>query len=134
MSLISKQIEELRAYAADRKGELAKIVSDAADTIETLSEKLSVANMERSSQYYNDGWIPVTERLPDEKDAGILKNFGTSKRSDYVLISIDVNGNQMTSIGCTYDGVWHWDKKYAFPDWEVTAWQPLPDPYEGENR
>lgn len=66
MSLISKQIEELRAYAADRKGELAKMVSDAADTIESLSEKLSAANMERSSQYYNDGWIPVTDRLPEE--------------------------------------------------------------------
>ena len=39
MSLTSKQIEELRAYAADRKGELAKLIADAADTIEELSAK-----------------------------------------------------------------------------------------------
>lgn len=26
-------------------------------------------------------WIPVTERLPEEKDAGILKKLGTEKRS-----------------------------------------------------
>lgn len=61
MSLISKQINDLRAYAKDRKGELAKLVSDAADTIETLSAKLSAANMERSSQYYHEGWIPCSD-------------------------------------------------------------------------
>ena len=43
MSMISKQIDDLRAYAKDRKGELAKLVSDAADTIEMLSAELSVA-------------------------------------------------------------------------------------------
>ena len=42
MSMISKQIDDLRAYAKDRKGELAKLVSDAADTIEMLSAKLSM--------------------------------------------------------------------------------------------
>ena len=43
VSLISKQVDELRSYAADRKGELAKLVSDAADTIEMLSAELSAA-------------------------------------------------------------------------------------------
>ena len=43
MSMISKQIDDLRAYAKDRNGELAKLVSDAADTIEMLSAKLSAA-------------------------------------------------------------------------------------------
>ena len=47
MSLISKQIDELRAYAKDRKGELAKMVNDAADTIELLSAKLSAAVVNR---------------------------------------------------------------------------------------
>lgn len=42
MSLISKQIDELRAYAKDRKGELAKLINDAADTIEMLSAKIQV--------------------------------------------------------------------------------------------
>lgn len=65
MSMISKQIDDLRAYAKDRKGELAKLVSDAADTIEMLSAKLSAANMERSARYYHGGWIPCSERLPE---------------------------------------------------------------------
>ena len=39
MSLITKQIDELRSYASTRKGELAKLINDAADTIEMLSAK-----------------------------------------------------------------------------------------------
>ena len=66
MSMISKQIDDLRAYAKDRKGELAKLVSDAADTIEMLSAKLSAANMERSARYYHGDWIPCSERLPED--------------------------------------------------------------------
>ena len=65
MSLISKQIDDLRDYAKSRYGYLAKIINDAADTIELLSAKLSAANMEQSSAYYNGGWMPCSKRLPD---------------------------------------------------------------------
>ena len=44
--LIRKQIDELRAYAADRKGELAKLIDDAANTIEILSERLYTSQEE----------------------------------------------------------------------------------------
>ena len=74
-------------------------------------------------------WIPVSERLPEEKDAGILKKLGTSKRSDYVLATVEVRNERMTVTACTYDGVWYWNMKYAFPDYEVVAWMPLPEPY-----
>lgn len=40
MRLISNQIDELRAYAKGRKGELAKLINGAANTIEMLSAKL----------------------------------------------------------------------------------------------
>jgi len=65
MSPTSKLIDKLRAYANDRKGELAKLISDAADTIELLSAKLLASNMERSIQYYHGGWIPCSERMPE---------------------------------------------------------------------
>lgn len=67
MSLISKQIDELRAYAKDRKGELAKMITDAADTIEVLSAKLHASQMERSSQYYHGGWIPMSEQYKNKQ-------------------------------------------------------------------
>ena len=75
-------------------------------------------------------WIPCSERLPDEKDAGILKKLGTEKRSEYVLATVEVKGERMTVTACTYDGRWDWNMKYAFPDFKVVAWMPLPEPYK----
>lgn len=77
-------------------------------------------------------WIPVSQRLPNEKDAGILKKLGTEKRSEHVLATVDVDGERMTVTACTYDGKWNWKMKYAFPDFKVVAWQPLPEPWKGE--
>ena len=74
-------------------------------------------------------WIPCSERLPEEKDAGILKKLGTNKRSDYVIATIEVKGERMTVTACTYDGAWDWNMKRAFPDFKVVAWMPLPKPY-----
>ena len=80
----------------------------------------------------HDRWIPVTERMPEEKDAGILKKLGTDKRSDYVLATVEVKGERMTVTACTYDGKWDWNMKYAFPDYKIIAWRPLPEPYKLE--
>lgn len=78
-------------------------------------------------------WIPCSERLPEEKSAGNLKQMGFEKRSEYVLATIEVQGERMTAKVCTWDGKWHWNMKYAFPDFKVVAWMPLPEPYkEGE--
>lgn len=93
---------------------------------------VSRENFEKMRPVEPERWIPCSERLPEERDAGILKKLGTNKRSDYVLITVDVKGERMTSVGCTYDGIWNWDKKYAFPNYEAIAWMPLPEPYKGE--
>jgi len=77
-------------------------------------------------------WIPCSERLPDEKDVGILKMLGTEKRSEYVLATVEVKGERMTVTACTYDGKWDWNMKYAFPDYKIIAWMPLPEPYREE--
>lgn len=95
-----------------------------ADCIQTLKELPSAQPEPR--------WIPCSERMPKEKDAGILKKLGTNKRSEYVLATVEVKGERMAVTACTYDGVWHWDKKYAFPDYKVIAWMPLPEPYRKE--
>ena len=73
-------------------------------------------------------WISCSERLPEEKDAGILKKLGTSKRSEYVLATVEAKGERMTVTACTYDGKWNWNMKYAFPDYKIVAWMPLPEP------
>ena len=114
MSLTSKQIDELRAYAKDRKGELAKLINDAADTIEILSAKLHASQMERSSQYYHGGWIPVSERLPD-------------KEGNY-LITAQPTYNHAKDIRIA-----HWAGRWAgYVKSEIIAWMPLPEPYMEE--
>lgn len=93
---------------------------------------------ERAAEALSEGmqpqWIPCSERLPEEKDAGILKKLGTSKRSEYVLATVEVKGERMTVTACTYDGEWDWNMKYAFPDYKIIAWMPLPEPHRAERR
>ena len=95
----------------------------------TKALDLAISALEKQEA---DRWIPVTERLPEEKDAGILKKLGTNKRSDYVLATVEVKGERMTATARTYDGKWDWNMKYAFPDYKVIAWQPIPKPYTEE--
>ena len=131
MSLISKQIDELRLYAKDRKGELAKLINDAADTIELLSAKLYASQMERSNQYYHGGWIPCSERLPEETG----KYLVTQKEDGDV--GFEVHETMLRIM--RYDNVNGWCIPRHIPEWinekltdVVTAWRPLPEPYKGE--
>lgn len=77
-------------------------------------------------------WIPCSERLPEERHAGILKRLGINKMSDYVIATVEVKGERMTVAACTHDGAWDWNMKYVFPDYEIIAWMPLPEPYREE--
>ena len=127
MSLTSKQIDELRAYAKDRKGELAKLINDAADTIEMLSAKLHASQMERSSQYYHGGWIPVSERLPDKYGAYIV----TYKTDETDIATFDpdrLNKYNGAWSACDANG-FYWLKNKGL---EVIAWMPRPEPYREE--
>ena len=112
MSLTSKQIDELRAYAKDRKGELAKLINDAADTIEMLSAKLHASQMERSSQYYHGGWIPVSERLPEENGEYLVTR---EAKGIYKYVDIVKKTNASGNIAS-----------------DIVAWMPLPEPYREE--
>ena len=87
---------------------------------------------EEPSAQQEPQWIPCNERMPEEKDAGILKKLGIEKRSEDVLATVEVKGERMTITTCTYDGKWYWNMKYTFPDFKVVAWQPIPEPYKGE--
>ena len=93
--------------------------------------KSILGNIERlPSAQPEQRWIPCSERLPEEEDAGILlKKLGIKKNSDYVIATVEVKGKRMTVTACTHDGAWYWKMRNAFPDFKVTAWMPLPKPY-----
>lgn len=125
MSLITELIERLRKEADGYIGKRTKrsvrvkhILREAADTIETLSAKVQAANMERSTAYYNGGWIPVSEKLPEENKTVIAS-------TDYFAIFPEAR--------YTKDG-WEWAYESGADYWEelkyVIAWMPLPAPYE----
>ena len=102
-------------------------------TLDFESGKKVIEHLEQMpSAQPEQRWIPCSERLPEEKDAGILKKLGTSKRSEYVLATVEVKGERMTVTACTYDGEWDWNMKYAFPDYKIIAWMPFPEPYREE--
>lgn len=58
MSLTTKQINELRSYAADRKGELAKLINAAADTIEEFNNSIKNLRIQLRTQ---SRWIPCDD-------------------------------------------------------------------------
>ena len=70
-------------------------------------------------------WIPVSERLPED-------GYG-------VLVTVNGKHNNITFVDALeiaeYDGDFGWIVE-GYPQWtdpNVTAWQPLPEPYkEGE--
>ena len=71
----------------------------------------------------NDDWIPVEERLPEEK-GDITKDFNLFKESLH-LITDGVN-----VIIATFDGGYFRCCDDYVPYTDVTAWQPLPKPYK----
>ena len=87
-------------------------------------------------------WIPVTEKLPDMHDAGILKKLGIKQISDRVYITIEAKRNdggveRITDTDAELrDGEWYSDAlswlKAAEKKIEVTAWMPYPAPYRKE--
>jgi hypothetical protein len=129
--LISRQaaIDALRAAYWDKNIQSAKDDPCIVDAMTDWAiRQIKVLPSAQPQQH----WIPCSERLPEEKDAGILKKHGISKMSKIVLATVEVKGERMTTTACTYDGEWDWNMKYAFPDYKIIAWMPLPLPYKGE--
>lgn len=65
--------------------------------------------------YFGRGWIPVTERLPEENDRYLC------------------NVKSFAFPGCSYLAILHYDKHGGFREGniytdDVTHWMPLPEP------
>lgn len=95
---------------------------------------------EQPTIYADDGWIPVSERLPEEHDSIFAKLKGTDKWREAMFekISDEVNvtikyedGSRKTTTSYTLDGVWEIEKEQRIVKQKVIAWQPLPEPYKG---
>ena len=139
MSMIRKRVKELRNTSDNirilKLDGYAKIISEAADTIETLSAKLAAVNMERSVEGCG-GWIPCNEKMPKEHDSIFAKLKSTDKWRDAMFekTSNEVNvtiefedGKRAVKTLHTIDERWNEGNRGL--KFKVIAWQPLPEPY-----
>lgn len=133
MSMISEQVKELRENAkwfdSISLPKTMNILSQAADTIETLSAKLAANNNE---------WIACEDRLPKEHedfrdifDPDTLAIIDTEHymASDLVQITVyEIDKDEyFVCNDCTVDGKW---SNFGSESFKVVAWQPLPEPYK----
>ena len=110
MSLTSKQIDDLRAYAKDRKGELAKLINDAADTIEMLSSKQPEPK-----------WIPFDEQQPEYRQEILVTIHWHESGEEEYFVQFDTYVDDATL-----------DSNFKIGR-DAFAWMPIPEPYrEGE--
>lgn len=85
---------------------------------------------------YMNPWIPVTERLPEE-DGEYLVTFESGYAEDY---GFDPIGIAPFEVDCEGFGIWQ--ERFhpvslgslgsEWVDIQVTAWRPLPEPYQEE--
>ena len=75
-------------------------------------------------QLHKEEWIPCSERMPEIYE-NVLGQFHVQDEQGIKVC--------MSILSVDYDGRWTDDHDYT-PFGKVIAWQPLPEPYKGEER
>jgi len=116
MSMTEKLIRDLQELRETIDGygfvgrKYVRTVSEAIEMIGEPSEKAKDANMKQSGQYYNGGWIPCNNALPDDGEKVLCTD------GKYVYL-VEFEADLEASFG---------DLVY------IIAWMPLPEPYREE--
>lgn len=88
-----------------------------------------------------DRWIPVTKKMPEEKDSFFAKFWGTDKwneymfrgRSELVEVTVELeDGTRYTDASRTRDGKWDIEMNHGAVKKKVVAWKPMSAPWKGE--
>ena len=74
----------------------------------------------------NDGWIPVEERLPEEKVNPVSR--------DFYEYQVTANFGFGTDVRSYKFGNGHWWSGPGIVDQYVIAWRPLPEPYRPDHK
>ena len=135
MQELEKILEEIEAEFERRIGTQLKIMAGLSDdvyrygygkSLEAYQQgKLFVEDIIR--KHMNDGWIPVDERLPEEKKSVLVQWEKYDRHLNVTLTYLDVMwlDDADEKVFETINGV---------PNGKVIAWRPLPDPYRPERR
>ena len=76
-------------------------------------------------KHMNDGWIPVEERMPEEKKSVLVQWEKYDRHLNVTLTYLDVMWleDEEDVVFETINGI---------PNGRVIAWRPLPEPYRPE--
>jgi N-methylhydantoinase B/oxoprolinase/acetone carboxylase alpha subunit len=105
------------------------LASDVSEMIEQLQDDLEQDEKE-------NGWISVSERMPEEHNSIFAKFKGTDnwkrgmfeKTSKHVIATVAFDdGTVLVEQAYTTDGIWKTDKKVL--GGTVVAWMDYPEPY-----
>lgn len=91
---------------------------------EIIKKRLSCENhTETARQSRDNGWIPCSERMPEEKKSVLIQWEKYDRHLGVTLTYLDVMWleDKEEQIFETINGV---------PNGKVIAWRPLPDPYK----
>lgn len=122
MQELEKILEEIELEK--KRASLSRDCSNEYAVIEiSLLEKIE--NIIRN--HMNDGWIPVSERLPEEKKSVLVQWEKYDRHLNVTLTYLDVMwlDDVEEQVFETTNGV---------PNGRVIAWRPLPEPYCPERR
>lgn len=111
--------------------ELDKIQTQTAeDFASAYGEAIEI--VKQAAAEYNNGWIPCSERLPEEyggylvawkplymSTEDMIKKLGRVVPHFYEIVECDPDD----------EAVWIGGIEQAKGDYEIIAWQPLPEPY-----
>lgn len=99
-----------------KKADLIKLLHTAQHNYETLMWFYNNAVKANMSQLNNNGWIPCSERLPEEGTFVLLQDYNENITLEYCKTHGGIKGFD--------DGDW-WSGANNY-----LAWQPLPPKYE----
>ena len=97
--------------------------------------------MNEYGEQEENGWIPVSERLPEERNSIFVKFKGTDnwkngmfeKASRYVIVTVAYDdGTLLVERAHTTDGKWKTEKPIL--GGKVIAWKEFPEPYKGSKK
>ena len=90
---------------------------------DAIGEAISI--VQEVEKEYNNGWIPCSERLPEEPEEGLTD----LDECDEYIVMIE-NADIPTALNYAGNSEWYRDGEF----YNVIAWQPLPVPYKEKER
>lgn len=97
---------------------LDEIANDTAEAFIEAYKECKEIIRSHMDEAENDGWIPVSERLPE-------------KAGTYIVSAKDGKREIVTFVKWQ-NRFKKWDLSGARAYWKTNAWKPLPEPYKGE--